>query len=57
MGCTGQDVNGSVDKVPDEYQLGTVRISLGYDFTCAINDANATMCWGDDKKGKLNVPF
>ena len=31
-----------------------VSISGGAEFTCAVNDANEVMCWGDNSVGQLN---
>jgi len=31
-----------------------VAISAGENFTCAVNDANTTMCWGNNSAGQFN---
>ena len=64
--CWGENSHGQLgigsttqQTTPQLVNLGSgvkaVDVSVGQDFTCAVTDAGALMCWGDNGYGKLGI--
>ena len=64
--CWGKNSHGQLgigsttqQTTPQLVNLGSgvkaVDVSVGQDFTCAVTDAGALMCWGDNGYGKLGI--
>ena len=64
--CWGKNSNGELginsttdQTTPQLVNLGSgvkaVDVSVGDDFTCAVTDAGALMCWGTNGNGRLGI--
>jgi len=50
----GTNTNSNVPVLVQGLVGKIVSISGGAEFTCAVNDANDVMCWGNNSSGQLN---